>query len=427
MNRGGLSRRRLLAGLALLPLCAARASAGIDGARVLVVGGGFAGAAAARLLKQAEPALEVSLVEPRERFHTCPRSNLVVAGLAEMAQLAWTYRGLEALGVEHVRQAVVDIDPVRRRLHLEDRRLLGYDWLVLAPGIDFRYDAIEGYDADTAERIPHAWKAGPQTQLLRRQLQAIDDGGLVILSVPGNPYRCPPGPYERASLIAHYLKQHKPRSKLLILDAKDSFSKQALFREGWARHYPGLIEWVGYAGDGKVVRLDAARRELECEFGSRHRGAVINLIPPQQAARIAARAGLVDDTGWVPVDPLRFTARQAERILVIGDACIAAPMPKSAYSAHAQARQAVAALLAELRGQPLPTPRLDNTCYSLLAPDSAVSISAGYRLEGAHLAETPGSLTLSPLGAAPSVRAHEAAEADAWYRSIGAATWETPA
>src|SRR5690606_34679876 len=181
------------------------------------------------------------------------------------------------------------------------------------------------YDDAAAERLPHAWQAGAQTELLRRQLQAMDDGGLVLMSVPDNPYRCPPGPYERASLIAHHLKRHKPRSKLLILDAKDSFSKQALFQQAWERDYPGLIEWVGRSGDGAVVRADARRGELECEFGSRHRAPLINLIPPQRAAAIARRAGLCDASGWVPVQASTFRSKADPLIQVIGDASQAAP------------------------------------------------------------------------------------------------------
>lgn len=417
-----LNRRRLLAVLAALPLVAGAANQGLR-ARVVVVGGGFAGATAARLLKTQAPSLEVVLVEPQAVFHTCPRSNLVLAGLETLHALAWSYRGLEALGVRHVREAAREIDPVARRVVLRDGRRLAYDWLVFAPGIDFRYEAIEGHSADLAERFPHAWKAGPQTERLQRQLQAMDDGGVVLMSVPENPYRCPPGPYERASLVAHYLAQHKPRAKLLILDAKDTFSKEALFRQDWAHRHAGRIEWVGRAGDGKVVRLDAARRELECEFGGRHRGDVINLIPPQRASRLAARAGLADASGWVPVEGQGFRATQAERVIALGDACIAAPMPKSAYSAHAQARRAVAALLAELRGEPPVPPALDNTCYSLLAPGAAVSIGARYDAPAALLREVPGTLRLSPLDGDPALRAREAEEADAWYQAIGAATW----
>lgn len=421
------SRRRLLAGLALLPWWVRAGQGRGVAARVMVVGGGFAGATAARLLIQAEPGLEVVLVEPKTTYHTCPMSNRVIAGFDPLARIAWSFRELERLGVRHLRQAARDIDPAGRRVQLDDGRWLGYDHLVLAPGIEMRFDVIEGYDAVAAERLPHAWQAGAQTELLRRQLQAMDDGGLVLMSVPDNPYRCPPGPYERASLVADYLRRHKPRSKLLILDAKDSFSKQALFQQGWRRHYPGLVEWVGHAGDGRVVRADAVRRELECEFGARHRAAVINLIPPQRAASIAARAGLTDASCWVPVEPGRFRARADGHITVLGDASVAAPMPKSAFSAQAQAHLAVAHLLAELRGEPPRAPALSNTCYSLLTPDDAVSISARYRVESDLLGEVPGSLRLSPLEGDDALRRHEAELAAAWYAASCGAAWGSSA
>jgi sulfide dehydrogenase [flavocytochrome c] flavoprotein subunit len=422
---GGLSRRQLLGLLALLPLAGGAARA--ERARVLVVGGGFAGASAARLLKEAEPGLLVTLVEPKQRFVTCPMSNAVIAGLRAPESIAWSYRDLAGLGVRHERQAAADIDRDRRRVRLADGRWLDYDRLILAPGIEMRLDAIEGYDSAASEEMPHAWQGGAQTLLLRRRLQALKDGALVLISVPGNPYRCPPGPYERASLIAHHLKRHKPRSKLLILDAKDSFSKQALFQQAWARDYSGLIEWVGRSGDGAVIRADARRGELECEFGSRHRAALINLIPPQRAAAIARRAGLCDASGWVPVQARTFRSQADPLIQVIGDASQAAPMPKSAFSAHAQARLAVATLLADLRGQALPETALSNTCYSLLAPQRAVSIMARYSVEQEQLSEVPGSLALSALDGDTGLRRREAEEAEAWYRAICHAAWRSPA
>lgn len=419
-----LTRRQLLAGLAVIPwLLPAGLNASVGRARVLVVGGGFAGATAARYLKRQAPALEVVLIEPKSAFYTCPFSNHVLAGMAELDSLRQDYRALQRQQVLHVRERAQEIDLQARQVLLQDGQRLRYDRLFLAPGIDMDWQAIEGYDRNASMHLPHAWQAGAQTRLLRRQLQAMDDGGLVIISVPDNPYRCPPGPYERASLIAHYLSQAKPRSKLLILDSKDSFSKQALFQQGWQALYGGRIEWVGRAGDGHVVRADGRRRELVCEFGQRHRAAVINLIPPQQAAAVAQRSGLVDASGWVPIRPATFQAREARDVYVAGDACIAAPMPKSAYSANAQAKVAVAALLADLAGQEPPPAAWRNTCYSLLAPGQAVSIAADYGVQGQRLVELPGSLALSPLQAPPGLRAQEAALAEAWYQSICADAW----
>lgn len=414
-------RQLLLAGLALpwLPVGAARELSG----RVIVLGGGFAGATAARALKQQAPQLEVLLLEPKTQYYTCPFSNLALVGLYPLQGLRQSYAALTALGIGHLRESVQYIDVERQQLRLTSGQRLAYDRLLLAPGIELRWDAIEGYDQQAARQLPHAWQAGAQTRLLQRQLQAMDDGGLVIISAPPNPYRCPPGPYERASLIADYLKKHKPRSKLLILDAKDSFSKQSLFQQSWQQHHPQRIEWVGRASDGQVVRADAKRRELVSEFGQRHQAAVINLIPPQRAASVAQRSGLTDASGWIPIDPASFACRQAEHIYAVGDACIAAPMPKSAFSAHAQAQWAVQALLAQWQGEPLPTPQLQNICYSLLVPEQAVSIGARYQVQAGLLQEVPGTAHLSALDGSVQQRGHEAALAQAWYQQICRAIW----
>jgi len=422
-----LSRRKLLAGLMLSPWllsgCGSERPRPASQGRVVVVGGGFGGATAARLLRQQAPELEVMLIEPAERFYTCPFSNLVLAGLRPLDSIAQSYAGLVRAGVQHLRQWALDIDPVKRQVVLADGRRIEYDRMILSPGIDFRWDAIEGYDAAAAERVPHAWKAGAQTQLLRRQLEAMPDGGNVIISVPAMPYRCPPGPYERASLIASYLSRHKPRSKLLILDSKDRFSKQALFMSAWESLYGDMLEWVGLSDDGRVVRVDPQRREVETDFASHHRAAVLNVIPPQKAGQIAARAGLVDASGWVPVDPDTFEARQAAGIHVIGDACIAAPMPKSGFAAGMQARVAVTAVINALTGQDRPPPPLSNICYSLVQPEYAISVAGQYRVEEGALALVPGTGHLSPLQATLRQRQAEALSAEGWYRQVTGEIW----
>lgn len=416
----GLNRRELLLGLGLLPWFAHAAG---SSARVLVVGGGFAGATAARYLKLADSSLDVRLIEPQRVVHTCPGSNQALVGLRRVDSLQQSFAGLRRAGVLHLRQCVSDIDPVGRQVILGDGRRLQYDRLILAPGIELRFDAIEGHSAELAERIPHAWQAGRQTALLRQQLQAMPAGGVFIIGVPDNPYRCPPGPYERASLVADYLSRHNPRAKLLILDSKDSFSKQALFRQSWAQRHGEMIEWVGRSDDGHVVKVDGARREAITEFGTRHRADVLNLIPPQRAGAIAARAGLVDSTGWVPVNPQTFQALADPHIQVIGDACIAAPAPKSAYCANAQAKIAVTALIAELKDDATPAAHWQNQCYSLLAPDEAVSIGARYQAVDGRIAEVAGSQWLSPLDGTPADRQREAREVEAWYNAICADTW----
>ncbi|MFD2143655.1 FCSD flavin-binding domain-containing protein [Ancylobacter oerskovii] len=387
------------------------------GPRVVVVGGGFAGASFARALKREDPTIAVALVEPSEHYTACPMSNAVIAGLRDIGAQHFGYRGLEDDGIVHVPQRVVRVDAARRRAVLADDVMLDYDRLVVAPGIDMRLDAIPGYDAAAAELLPHAWKAGEQTLLLRRQLEAMEDGGLVVISAPPNPFRCPPGPYERASLIAHFLQTRKPRSKLLILDAKDAFSKQRLFEQAWTELYPGLVEWVSLSFGGKVTEVDAPGRTLTTEFGS-HKAAVVNVIPPQRAGAIATAIGVADQTGWCPIDPMTFESRLVSNVHIIGDAAIGGAMPKSAFTANAQAKACATALANLLRGQEPGSPKLTNTCYSLIAPDQAVSIAGVYEPANGLLTEVQGAGGTSPLDAPRSVREEEAVYAQAWFKTI---------
>ena len=412
-------RRRVLAALgaglatAALP-CPAFAQAS---ARVVVVGGGFGGATCARALHRA--GLAVTLVEPNAAYIACPLSNAVIASLREMEGQAFTYDALRSEGVAVVRDRAAGVDPQARHVTLAGGDRLSYDRLVLAPGIDLLFGALPGYNEAAAEAMPHAWKAGPQTVLLRDRLRAMEDGGTVVMAVPANPYRCPPGPYERASLIAHYLKTHKPRSKLLVLDAKDGFSKQRLFQAAWEALYPRLLEWVPLSAGGKVTAVEPAAGTLVTEF-DRVRAAVANVIPPQRAGAIAAVAGVADRSGWCPIDPVTFESRLQPNIHVIGDAIIAGAMPKSAFAANAQARVCAAAVAGLLRGAaPVPA-KLINTCYSLVAPEYGISVAGVYHPEGGRLVDVPGAGGTSPLNAAPAFRAQEAAYAEAWFRTVTA-------
>jgi sulfide dehydrogenase [flavocytochrome c] flavoprotein chain len=392
-------------------------------ARVVVVGGGFGGATCAKYIRRADAAIEVTLVEPRRQFMTCPFSNAVIAGLREMASIAHSYDALrQRYGVRVIHGSASAIEPAVRRVRLDDGGALAYDRLVLSPGIEVRWGEIEGYDAAASEVFPHAWEAGPQTILLRQQLAAMADDGLVVIAAPAEPYRCPPGPYERASLIAHYLKIHKPRAKLLILDAKNAFSKQELFRSAWERLYPGLIEWIPQSQSGRVVRVDTRTRTVSTDFDD-YKPAVANIIPPQQAAAIARSAGLDDGKGWCPVRAGTFESVVHGAIHIIGDAAIANPMPKSAFSANNQAKTCAAAIVAMLRGEALPTPALMNTCYSLVAPDYGISIAAVYRVVDDKIVTVDGSSGVSPLHAAGETRALEAEYAKSWYANITADTF----
>jgi sulfide dehydrogenase [flavocytochrome c] flavoprotein chain len=385
--------------------------------RVVVVGGGFAGATVARALKTADPRIGVTLVETSRTFTACPFSNLVIAGLRELKAQQFGYDKVAADGIDVVFATGTHVDPRARTVALDTGSALAYDRLVLAPGIDIRWPSLPGYDEAAMETMPHAWKAGAQTLLLRRQLEAMEDGGVVLMSAPANPFRCPPGPYERASLIAHYIKTRKPRSKLIVLDAKDQFSKQRLFQSAWKQLYPDHLEWVGLSQGGKVVGTKPAEMTLVTEFGE-HKGAVVNVIPPQKAGRIAEAAGVADGTGWCPIDPVTFESTLVPHIHLMGDAIIAGGMPKSAFSANAQAKVCAAAIARLLAGESPSQPKLINTCYSLVAPDYGISIAGVYQPSSSILTEVKGSGGVSPADAPRSFRAQEALFADGWFNTI---------
>lgn len=406
----GLAGVAALAGIS--PTAAAQTTA-----RLVVIGGGFGGATAARFLKHLLPNASVSLIEPNTDYYACPFSNLVIAGLRDIEAQRFGYDALKAVGVEVIHDRAIDVDSVAHTVTLASGAALPYDRLVLSPGVDFRWNAIKGYDEAATAVMPHAWKAGPQTLLLRQQLDAMKDGGLVVMAVPPAPFRCPPGPYERASLIAHYLKTQKPKSRLLILDAQDKFSKQPLFEEAWARFYPGLIERRDAEDFGRVIAVDPALMTLATDFEN-VKADVANVIPPQQAGEIAHRAGVADTTGWCPIDPLSFASTLQPDIHVIGDATIAAPMPKSAFSANLQAKRCATQVARALSGLSPEATVLTNTCYSYLSDDAAVSITGVYTNEGGKLHSVEGAGGLSPLGADTVIQGNEAQQAAAWFRTI---------
>ena len=386
---------------------------------VIVIGGGFGGASCARALKRLNPALNVTLVEASATFTACPFSNGVIAGIRELKDQQFGYDAIVRDGVTLVLQSASGIDSQGRSVTLADGARLPYDRLVLSPGIDLRWDGLPGYTESAAERMPHAWKAGAQTLLLRRQLEAMDDGGLVVMSAPANPFRCPPGPYERASLIAHYLKTKKPKSKLIVLDAKDAFSKQRLFQNAWKELYPNHLEWVSLSSGGKVTSVDPVALTLTTDFAT-HKAAVANVIPPQKAGAIAEKAGVTDRTGWCPVEPIAFTSTLQPNIHVIGDAAIMGAMPKSAFSANAQAKVCAAGIVALLAGRSLVEPRLINTCYSLVGPNYGITVAGVYKPGSGQLVDIEGAGGVSPIDASATVRAQEAAYAEGWFRTIGA-------
>lgn len=389
--------------------------------RVVVVGGGFGGAACARALKRADAKLQVTLIEPNKVFTSCPFSNEVIAGLREMEAQQFGYDKLGAAGVTVVAQAATAIDTQKRSVTATDGSAFAYERLVLSPGIDFHFEALPGYDDAASEKMPHAWKAGAQTLLLRRQLEAMTDGGTVAITIPANPSRCPPAPYERASLIAHYLKANKPRSKVLILDAKDSFSQQRLFEQAWKELYGDMIERVALSQGGRVTSVDAATKTIVTEFGN-YTPDVANVIPPQRAGRIAEIAGAADATGWCPIDPLTFESKLAPNVHVIGDACLGGGIPKSASAASAQGKACAAAIVNLFAGRAPEAPRLTGVCYNIVAPGYGFSLAGNYQPRGDIFAEVEGGAT-SPVDAPRELRAREAAEAERWFQTITADTF----
>ena len=402
------------ASAALFPLPAFAQSAG---GRVVVVGGGFAGGTCARALKKLDPRITVTLVETSQTFTACPFSNEVIAGLRDLKDQQFDYAKFGADGVVLSFGTATAVDTQARAVTLANGTRLPYDRLVLAPGVDLRWDALPGYTEAAAERMPHAWKAGEQTALLRRQLEAMEDGGLVVITAPPNPYRCPPGPYERASLIAYYLKTKKPKSKVMILDAKDAFSKQGLFVAAWKELYPSHLEWVSLSNGGKVTSVEPATNTVVTDFG-RHKAAVANIVPPQKAGRIAEVAGVADRTGWCPINPVTFESTLQPNIHVIGDACIAGAMPKSAFAANSEAKVCAAALAKLLAGEKPEEPRLLNTCYSVAAPDYGFSVAGVYKPTNGQLTDIPGAGGVSPANAPRAARELEAKYADGWFRTI---------
>ncbi|WP_028007039.1 NAD(P)/FAD-dependent oxidoreductase [Solimonas flava] len=411
------TRRQLLGGFAALATVALPAAVRAASARVVIVGGGFAGASCALALRRIAPALELAVVEPRGTFLTGPFSNAALAGLIGPERIrARPGDGLRRHGIRWFAQAAVALDPVARELRLADGRRLRAERIVVAPGIDFVYEAIDGLSAANSDAVPHAWRIDGQFARLRAQLDALPDGATVLIAAPPNPYRCPPGPYERASLFAWHAQRRGLRRRIVIADAKDDFSKRAAFMASWNALYPGMIEWWPRAQGGAVVAVDVAARRVHLAGGETVHAALLSLIPPQRAAAFARDADLADASGWCPVEPLGFESTRHPGIHVLGDACIAAPMPKSAFAANNQGKACALAIAHRLAGETPPAALLLNTCYSLLAPDYALSISGSYRAVGGRLNEL--SSGLSPAHADPALRELEARHAEGWQAQL---------
>ncbi|WP_069470124.1 NAD(P)/FAD-dependent oxidoreductase [Candidatus Marithrix sp. Canyon 246] len=392
--------------------------------KVLVIGGGSGGAIAAKYIRMADQNIDVTLIEQNKYYHTCFMSNEVLSGKRTIDSIKFSYDGLNKYGINIIHSRAINIDPVAKKVRLAGGEEVAFDKLIVSPGIEFNWDAIEGYNAEIAEKIPHAWKAGSQTVTLRKQLEQMKDGGSVIISIPAKPFRCPPGPYERASQIANYFKYHKPKSKVLLFDANQAFSKQALFTQGWEQMYGygtdnSIIEWIPSNSEGKVTGVNVkANAVIAGEFEDEYPADVLNIIPPQTAGKIAIDSGLTNDSGWCPVNQKTFESSLHKDIHVIGDACIASPMPKSAYAANTQAKVCAEAIVSELQEREMATPSYLNTCYSVVGDDFAISVAAIYRLENGKIVSIKGSGGLSALNASAATRKYEVAYAHSWFNNI---------
>ena len=396
--------------------------------RVVIVGGGTGGATAAKYLLRNDASIQVILIEKDASYLTCYMSNEVLGGERELDSLRFGYDRLKARGVTVVQDEVIAIEADTQQVRTQTGQTYHYDRCIVSPGIDFRFDTIAAYDAQiAATSIPHAWKAGQQTLDLRAQLESMKDGGTVVITAPPNPYRCPPAPYERASQIAHYLKQHKPKSKVIILDPKTSFAKQAQFEEAWTTLYGynstnSMIEWHSGAEDAGVVAVDVATKTVTTAFGDRYSADVLNIIPAQKAGSIAFAADLTDDSGWCPINRQTFESERQANIHVIGDACSANALPKSGYAANSEAKVCAAAVAALLNGQQVASPSFSNGCYSVVGTDYAISILAIYRLsdDGQSIDKIPNSGGTSALNASPEKHKLALQYAHSWYNNFTA-------
>jgi len=403
-----------LAGAASLAGCA---SAIPSKARVVVIGGGFGGATAAKYIRQWDPSIDVVLVERDAELVSCPISNLVLGGFAGMQDITQSRDGLRRHGVQVVRDEAIAIDAAKKTVRLARGGELSYERLIVSPGIDFLYGDLQGYEAAMQQgRVLHAWKAGEQTVALRRQLEQMRDGGVYVLSIPLAPYRCPPGPYERASMVAAYFKQAKPRSKVLVLDANpDVTSKAGLFKRAWSDLYPGILE---YRGNSRAVGVDAASMTVKLELDD-VKGDVLNVVPPHRAGDLAAKAGLITTNNrWCDVDWRTMESKAVKGVHVLGDATLSAPaMPKSASMANNHAKIAAAAIVELLNGRAPEPVKIVNTCYSFVSAKEAIRVSSVHEWE-------PGQGTLIAVKGSGGVSAARS-EAEGtfawnWARSIWA-------
>jgi sulfide dehydrogenase [flavocytochrome c] flavoprotein chain len=389
----------------------ARVAAAAASSHVVIVGGGFAGGACALQIRRLSPSTAVTLIDTDSSYVTCPMSDAALTDLRTMLSITTTRGGIERAGVRLVHDTVIGIDAGNRRVRLQRGGVIAYDKLVIAPGIRFLFGEPEGYDEGATLILPHAWQAGPQTQLLAAQLHAMRDGDTLAISVPPGLMRCPPGPYERASLIAYWLKQHRQRCKVLIFDSNNHFPRQDVFTGVWQQRYPGMIEWIPPTEGGAITRVDPATRTLFSSSGA-HRVAVANVIPRQAPARLAAEAGLASGHGWCPIKPTTFESQLVDDIYVIGDACIAGTMPKTASAAHSQAVHCAAAIAAQFAQHPATPSELESVCHSMVGPETAIVMHSSFELANNEIVQTRTDVS------DPNAIIEQVRMADVWYLRI---------
>jgi len=383
--------------------------------RVVIVGGGFGGATAAKYLKKFSPDTQVVLIEQNKHYYTCPFGNTVIGGINDIEYIKHDYEALKKnYGIIVLYEKVKKVDAPSSSVILENGEAIKYTKAIVSPGIDFKYE--KGYVKGSEMYAPHAYKAGAQTVLLREQLENMKDGGTYVMVAPPNPFRCPPGPYERISLVAHYLKKHKPNSKIIILDQKKKFSKQSLFTEGWENLYGEMIDWRSVEFGGKVESIDPKNLTIKTDE-EEIKADVINYIPSQKAGQLAFDSGLTKGD-WCPVNNMTFESRIHKGVYVIGDSSISSKMPKSGFSANSQAKIVALQIARILKGLPIVTPpKLANTCYSLLSPSYGISVAAVYEAHEDKIVKVKGAGGLSPLGADEGFRMQEAEYAVGWYEN----------
>jgi len=386
--------------------------------RVVVVGGGAGGATAARYLaKDSKGAIDVVLVEPSKTYYTCFFSNLYLGGYRDYSTIGHTYERLAANhGINVVHDWAVGVDKTAKTVELGSGASIAYDRLVVSPGIAMKYDSVPGYSVEAQSVMPHAWKSGTQVALLKAQVEAMKEGGTFVMVAPPNPYRCPPGPYERVSMIAHILKNKNPTAKILVLDPKEKFSKQALFEEGWQRYYPGMIEWIPASISGGIQNINVDTMEIETDIDT-FKADAASVIPAQKSGTICALAGITDGD-WCPIVPASMQSRADENIYVLGDASVASAMPKSGFSANSQAKVAANAIRGSLTGSKVFPARFTNTCWSLIDDNDGVKVGANYKA-GEEKIEVVDKF-VSQTEEDDSLRKSTFEESEAWYSAITA-------